>query len=127
MKKIDSVTCARRPRTTFKICYTFVCKKSPGKIADKYSKPLEKFKHRYAPKMFKNNPSLCSFSLRLIFFSEKPFYGNYSTLAVSFSYKCCNFSHVCLLVKMAWQTVTRSIRHCRKYSSDGTKLRIYVS
>ena len=26
-----------------------------------------------------------------------------------FSYKHCNFSHVCLLVKMASQTVTRSI------------------
>ena len=44
--------------------------------------------------MLKNNPSLCSFSLRLIFFSEKPFYGNYSTLSVSFSYKCCNFSGI---------------------------------
>ena len=30
--------------------------------------------------MFKYNPSLCSFSLQLIFFAEKPFYGNYSTL-----------------------------------------------
>ena len=34
----------------------------------------------YAPKMFWDNPLLCSFSLRLIFFSEQPFYGNYSTL-----------------------------------------------
>ena len=41
---------------------------------------MEKFKHRYAPKMFKYNPSLCSFRLQLIFFSEKPFYGNYWTL-----------------------------------------------
>ena len=30
--------------------------------------------------MFKYNPLLCSFCLQLIFFSEKPFYGNYSTL-----------------------------------------------
>ena len=30
--------------------------------------------------MFKYNPLLCSFSLQLIFFSEQPFYGNYSTL-----------------------------------------------
>ena len=30
--------------------------------------------------MFKYNPSLCSFSLQSIFFSEKPIYGNYSTL-----------------------------------------------
>ena len=27
-----------------------------------------------------SNPLLCSFSLQLIFFSEQPFYGNYSTL-----------------------------------------------
>ena len=37
----------------FKIFYTFVRKKVPGKITDKYmenlKKPLEKFKHRYAP------------------------------------------------------------------------------
>ena len=37
-------------------------------------------KHRYAPKFFKHNPLFCSFSLQVIFFSEKPFYGNYSTL-----------------------------------------------
>ena len=30
--------------------------------------------------MFKYNRLLCSFRLQLIFFSEKPFYGNYSTL-----------------------------------------------
>ena len=68
----------------FKIFYTFVCKKVPGKLQTNiwkiYSKPLEKFKHRYAPKMFSDNPLLCSFSLQLIFFSEQPFYGNYSTL-----------------------------------------------
>ena len=28
---------------------------------------------------------------------------------IRFSYKHCNFSHVCLLVKMASKTVTRSI------------------
>ena len=33
-----------------------------------------------APKIFKDNLLLCSFSLQLIFFSEQPFYGNYSTL-----------------------------------------------
>ena len=46
-------------------------------------------------------------SLQLIFFSKQPFYGNYSTLR--FSHKHCNFSSVCLLVKMASKTVTRSI------------------
>ena len=30
-------------------------------------------------------------------------------LGITFSYKHCNFSHVCLLVKMASKTVTRSI------------------
>ena len=84
----------------FKVFFTFVCKKLTGKITDKYienpEKPLEKSKHRYVPKMFKCNPSLCSFSLQLIFFSEKPFYGNYWTLDCHI-YKHCNFSHVCLL------------------------------
>ena len=32
------------------------------------------------PNFFQDNPLLCSFSLQLIFFSEQPFYGNYSTL-----------------------------------------------
>ena len=32
------------------------------------------------PKFFQDNPLLCSFSLQLIFCSEQPFYGNYSTL-----------------------------------------------
>ena len=32
------------------------------------------------PKFFQNNPLLCNFSLQLIFFSEQPFYGNYSAL-----------------------------------------------
>ena len=41
-------------------------------------------------------------------FSEQPFYGNYSKLDPQ--YKHCNFSRICLLVKMASKTVTRSIR-----------------
>ena len=41
-------------------------------------------------------------------FSEQPFYGNYSKL--DSQYKHCNFSRVCLLVKMASKTVTRSVR-----------------
>ena len=48
-----------------------------GKILNK---SLEKFKLRYAPKMFKYNPLLRSFSLQLIFFSEKLFYWTYLTL-----------------------------------------------
>ena len=31
---------------------------------------------------------------------------------IRFSYKHCNFSHICLLVKMASKTVTRSIFYC---------------
>ena len=42
------------------------------------------------------------------FFSEPPFYGN-SVFDIRFSYKQCNFSRGCLLVKMASKTVTRSI------------------
>ena len=37
---------------------------------------------------------------------------------IRFSNKHCNFSHVCLLVKMASKTVTRSIRP-RVYDKDG--------
>ena len=38
-----------------------------------------------------------------------------------FSYKHCNFSHVCLLVKMASKTVTRSIdKPTRLYGSSAT-------
>ena len=32
------------------------------------------------PNFFIYNPLLCSFSLQFMFFSEQPFYGNYSTL-----------------------------------------------
>ena len=42
-------------------------------------------------------------------FSEQPFYGNYSTLD-SHTNTECGFSRVCLLVKMASKTVTRSIK-----------------
>ena len=38
---------------------------------------MENLKHRYAPQIFYENPLLCSFSLRLISFSEQQFYGNY--------------------------------------------------
>ena len=81
------------------------------------SKPLEKFKHRYAPKMFKYNPLLCSFSLQLIFFFRKA--DLRKVFDIRFSYKHCNFSHVCLLVKMASKTVTRSI-HKQDASFEGT-------
>ena len=62
----------------------------------------------YAAKFFLDKPLLCSFSLQLIFCSEQPFYRNYSTLD-SHTNAVRNFSHVCLLVKMASKTVTRSI------------------
>ena len=49
-----------------------------------------------------------------------------------FSYKHCNFSHVCLLVKMASKTVTRSIevpmysdRGCMKLSVSKIKRIVY--
>ena len=46
-------------------------------------------------------------------FSEQPFYGNYSKL--DSQYKHCNFSRVCLLVKMASKTVTKSIPTIRSH------------
>ena len=46
-------------------------------------------------------------------FSEQPFYGNCSKL--DSQYKHCNFSRVCLLVKMASKTVTRSIPAIRSH------------
>ena len=73
-----------------------------------WSKLLEKFKHSNSSQNLLLKPLLCTFSLKFIFFSEQSFYGNYSTLD-SHAYKYCNFSRVCLLVKMASKTVTRSI------------------
>ena len=72
----------------FKIFYTFVCKKFVGKITDKYMENLNQASGGIQgqvhvcppPPIFYDNPLLFSFSLQLIFFSEKPFYGNYSTL-----------------------------------------------
>ena len=63
--------------------------------------------------MFKNNPSLCSFGLQLIFFFRKAVLRK--LVDIRFSYKHCNFSHVCLLVKMASKTVTRSIKLNRSH------------
>ena len=59
------------------------------------------------PIFFQDNPLLCSLSLQLIFFSEQPFYGNYSTLH---SHTNTVISHTfAQLVKMASKTMTRSI------------------
>ena len=84
VKKIESITCARRPRATFfKLSVHLSVRKSREKLKTNVwkieSKPLET-KHRYAPKFFKHHPLFCSFSLQVIFFPEQPFYGNYSTL-----------------------------------------------
>ena len=54
-----------------------------------------------------NNPLLCSFSLQIIFFFRSAVLQK--LFDIRFSYKHCNFSRVCLLVKMASKTVTRSI------------------
>ena len=63
--------------------------------------------HRYASKIFQGNPLLCSFSLPLIFFFRTAILGE--SFDIRFSEKHCKFSHVCLFVKMASKTVTRSI------------------
>ena len=71
----------------FKILYTFVSKKVPGKITDKC---MENLKHAKAslwrnvgtgrpPNFF--STILCFVALAYeSYFSEQPFYGNYSTL-----------------------------------------------
>ena len=55
------------------------------------------------------NSLLCGLSLQFIFFFRT---GVFKTklFDIRFSYKRCNFSRGCLLVKMASKTVTRSIR-----------------
>ena len=93
------------------IFYTFVCKKVPGKLQTNIWKIstqlLEKFKLRYASKIFYDNSLLSSFSLQLISFFRTAVLRK--LFDIGFSYKHFNFSHVCLLVKMASKTVTRSI------------------
>ena len=65
--------------------------------------------------MFKYNPLLCSFSLQLIFFSEKPFHGNYSTLD---SHINTVISHM-FAYSSRWRakTVARSISKVFNYMS----------
>ena len=58
------------------------------------------------PNFFKDNPLLCSFSTIDVFFRTAVLWKSFD---IRFSYKHCNFSHVCLLIKMVWKTVTRSI------------------
>ena len=78
--------------------------------------------------MFSDNPLLCSFSLQLIFFSEHPFYGNYSTLdSHTNTVISCNFSRICLLGKMASKTVTRSICLAKYKTISLCEVEIYRS
>ena len=69
----------------FKIFYTFVCKKVVVVV-----------------------------EVALVYKSYFFFQNSYFTeiiwnFIIRFSYKHCNFSHVCLLIKMALKTMTRSI------------------
>ena len=56
--------------------------------------------------MFNYNPSLSRFSLQLIFFSEKPFYGSYSLLDSHINTVICNmfayhgkvYHNICLVI-----------------------------
>ena len=59
-----------------------------------------------APKICWLNPLLCSFSLQFIFFSRTAVLQK--LFDIGFSYKHCNYSRVCILVKMASKTVTKS-------------------
>ena len=85
-------------------------RKSRGNYRQIYGKSKESLWRNLStgtpPKFFQDNPLLCSFSLQVIFCSEQPFYGNYSTLD---SHTNTVISHAfCLLVKMASKTATRS-------------------
>ena len=91
LKKIAGVKCARIPRTTF---LNFVYRRNLNT-----GTPQNQC-----------NPLLRSFSLQLTFFQNSRFTETRRKLFdIRFSYKHCNFSHVCLLVKIASKTVTRSI------------------
>ena len=63
----------------FKIFYTLVCKKVPGKITPKYvenlkrCKPLEKFKHTYAPIFFSTILCFVALVYNSYFFQNSPF------------------------------------------------------
>ena len=78
------------------------------------SKLLKKFKERYAPKFFFSTILCFVALLQLIFCFRKAVLRK--LFDIWFSYKHCNFSHVCLLVKMASKTVTKSIhKHARRF------------
>ena len=64
-------------------------------------------KSHLQPNVPLTTPKVVQFRFTIhFFFSEQPFYGNYSTLD---SHTNTNFSLGCLLVKMASKTVTRSV------------------
>ena len=68
------------------------------------------------PPNFLSQPLLCSFSLQLIIFFWTAVLGK--LFDVRFSYKHCNFSHVCLLVKIQDGVKNRDKVHsCHGYHS----------
>ena len=73
------------------------------------SKLLEKFKHSQGPQnlLVKSFAAQLQFTVHIFFFRIAILRKLFD---IRFSYKHCNFSRVCLLVKMASKTVTRSIR-----------------
>ena len=106
------------PEPRFKIFYIFVCKtlsscrlKFPGKklqtnIWKIWIKCLEKFKHSYCPNnLVVKSFAECSFSLQFTYFFRKAVLQK--LFNIRFSYKQCNFSCGCLLVKRASKTVIR--------------------
>ena len=93
-----------------------MCKKVPGKITDKYN--MENLKQASEEIWAQVPPKFFSTILRLValvyksffFFSEQPFYRNYSTLASHTNTVISHaFAYYMPLVKMASKTVTRSI------------------
>ena len=103
----------------FKMVCTFFCKKFsslrqkiPGKNCRRiYGKSKaglwRNLSTGTAPKICQYNPLLCSFSLQFIFFFRTAVLRKLFDIRIS--YKHCNFSRGCLLVKMASKTVTNSI------------------
>ena len=82
VRALHGLACARRPRTlSIHLAVRNAREKLQKNIYGKSKTSLwRNLSTGTPPKMFKYNPLLCSFCLQLIFFSEKPFYGNYSTL-----------------------------------------------
>ena len=94
--------CTREPLCKFSIHLSV--RKSRENYRQIYGKSKASFWRNLSTQVFQDNPLLCSLSLQLIFFFKTAVLRK--LFEIRFSYKHCNFSHVCLVVKMASKTVT---------------------